>query len=103
MHSAAIVAILVCLETVGPPDFSEECKYFLNSAVQKMENYDTLDAPKKVTAVEDTKKAVKTFVHLKCQDVKENKECESTGFSYGAVLWNAILDAAQELRKSHTA
>lgn len=103
MHTAAIVAILVCLDTATPQGLADECKYLLNSAVTKMEQFDTKEPAVKAKMVDDAKKSVSLFLETKCKAVKEDKECNKSGFKYAAVLWNAIIDAASELRKSHTA
>jgi hypothetical protein len=103
MHTAAIVAILVCLDTTGAQGLADECKYLLNSAIHKMEQFDTQSPTVKAEMVEDTKKSVKLFLDTKCKTAKEGSACQEAGFKYGAILWNAIIDSASELRKSHTA
>lgn len=103
MHTAAIIAILVCLDTATPQNLSDECKFLLNKSIAKMEQFDTKEPADKAAMVEDAKKSVFLFLEIKCRAVKESKECNESGFKYGAILWNAIINAASELRKSHTA
>lgn len=105
MTNSAAVAILVCLEFVTPQGFDENCQQMVNRAVRQMEQFDTL--PEAVRALEEKRVSNQALLHVHgvCQDHPKEKqeECMKAGLGLAKMIWDGIIGAAAELRKSHTA
>lgn len=105
MTNSAAIAILICLEFVQPKGFDENCQTMVERAIPHMEQFDLL--PKEQQAKEERRVSHMALLHVQgvCQQHKPEvqEECIKSGLSLAKMIWDGILAAAAELRKSHTA